>query len=74
MDNRYYFSCVQGEKVVLTDGEAQHLSKVRRAKLGDKIVAFNGDGYDYNLEITNITKDKVEAKVLSKQLNKATIS
>lgn len=72
MDNRYYFSNINGNSVVLTEGEAQHLSKVRRAKLGDKIVAFNGDGFDYNLEITNITKDKVEAKVLSKQLNKAT--
>ena len=72
MDNRYYFSCAQGEKVILTDGEAQHLSKVRRAKVGDNIVAFNGDGFDYHLEITTITKDRVEAQILNKQKNKAT--
>lgn len=72
MDNRYYFSCAQGEKVILTGGEAQHLSKVRRAKVGDNIVAFNGDGFDYHLEITTITKDRVEAQILNKQKNKAT--
>ena len=38
----------------------EHLSKVRRAKVGDEIVAFNGDGYDYNLTICEITKDKVK--------------
>ncbi|MBO5954882.1 MAG: 16S rRNA (uracil(1498)-N(3))-methyltransferase [Clostridia bacterium] len=72
MDNRYYFTEQKENLVVIAGGEAQHLSKVRRAKVGDKIVAFNGDGYDYNLEITNITKDKFEAKVLTKEINKAT--
>ena len=72
MDNRYYFTEKNENDVVITNQEAQHLTKVRRAKIGDEIVAFNGDGYDYNLEITNITKDKVEAKVLTKELNKAT--
>ncbi len=72
MDNRYYFSNINGNSVVLTEGEAQHLSKVRRAKIDDEIVAFNGDGFDYHLKITNITKDKVEAEITKKELNKAT--
>ena len=66
MDNRYYFKEIQDNYVVLTGGEAQHLAKVRRAKIGDEIVAFNGDGFDYNLEIIDISKDKVQAKVKSK--------
>ncbi len=71
MDNRYYFTEKNGNYVVISGQEAQHLSKVRRAKIGDEIVAFNGDGYDYNLNITEITKDKVKAEVVSKIENKA---
>ena len=72
MDNRYYFNELKDDMVVLAGGEAQHLSKVRRAKVGDEIVAFNGDGYDYHLIISEITKDKVRASVQNKTLNKAT--
>lgn len=71
MDNRYYFNKIQGENVVITEQEAQHLSKVRRAKIGDQIVGFNGDGFDYNLEITAINKSDVVAKIKSKTENRA---
>lgn len=71
MDNRYYFNEARDNLVVITGQEAQHLSKVRRAKVGDEIVAFNGDGFDYNLKIIEITKDKVKASIISKILNKA---
>ena len=71
MDNRYYFNSITNNSVILIGQEAQHLSRVRRAKVGDKIVAFNGDGLDYNLEITEITKDKVMCQILSKTPNKA---
>jgi len=71
MDNRYYFSQISGDKVIIEGGEAQHLSKVRRARIGDEIVAFNGDGMDYQLKITEITKDKVNAQVLSRTPNRA---
>lgn len=72
MDNRYYFNEINNNIVTISGGEAQHLSRVRRAKIGDEIVAFNGDGYDYNLKINEISKDKVKAVVESKILNKAT--
>ncbi|MBQ8615239.1 MAG: 16S rRNA (uracil(1498)-N(3))-methyltransferase [Clostridia bacterium] len=72
MDNRYYFNEIKDNLVTITGQEAQHLSKVRRAKIGDEIVAFNGDGFDYNLKIAEITKDKVKAEITSKTLNKAT--
>ena len=71
MDNRYYFNLIQNDCVILTGGEAQHLSRVRRCKIGDEIVAFNGDGYDYNLKIQEVTKDKVVAKILNKTENRA---
>lgn len=71
MDNRYYFTEIKDNTVAITGGEAQHLSKVRRAKMGDEIVAFNGDGYDYHLKINEITKDKVAAEIVKKTTNKA---
>lgn len=72
MDNRYYFNLTQNNVVILTGQEAQHLSRVRRAKIGDEIVGFNGDGLDYNLKIVEITKDKVECNILSTNKNRAT--
>lgn len=72
MDNRYYFTEIKDNIVILKGQEAQHLSRVRRAKVGDNIVAFNGDGYDYHLKITEITKDQVRAEIEDKKLNKAT--
>ncbi|MBR2969786.1 MAG: 16S rRNA (uracil(1498)-N(3))-methyltransferase [Clostridia bacterium] len=71
MDNRYYFEECNNDYVIIKDGEANHLSKVRRAKIGDEIMAFNGDGYDYRLRIDDITKDKVRASVIDKSQNKA---
>ncbi len=71
MDNRYYFEKIENNQVVLLGGEAQHLTKVRRAQIGDSIVAFNGNGLDYVLKIANITKDKVVADILEKKENRA---
>ena len=71
MDNRYYFSNLNKDIVTIEGGEAQHLSRVRRAKIGDEIVAFNGDGYNYFLTVNEITKDKVVCQITKKELNKA---
>ena len=72
MDNRYYFSETSANSVVISGQEAQHLSRVRRCKIGDEIVAFNGDGYDYHLIVKDILRDKVYADILNKTLNRAT--
>lgn len=72
MDNRYYFSNLNKDIVTIEGGEAQHLSRVRRAKIGDEIVAFNGDGYNYFLTIKEITKVQVVCQITKKELNKAT--
>lgn len=76
MDNRYYFEKPTSEKELnipfsfyLSGQEAQHLLKVRRAKVGDKIVAFCGDGFDYVFELVEIVKDKVNLNLISKSQN-----
>ncbi len=71
MDNRYYFEKTKDNMVEIIGQEAQHLLRVRRCKIGDEIVGFNGDGLDYNLIITEINKQSVFAKVESKSKNRA---
>lgn len=81
MDNRYYFEKPTTAKefnvpfsFCLSGQEAQHVIKVRRAKLGDKIVAFCGDGFDYNFIVKEILKDKVLLELVDKIPNKSFVS
>ncbi len=37
----------QDDQVVLPAGPARHLTQVLRLALGDPVILFNGDGYDY---------------------------
>lgn len=74
MDNRYFFENNKqlnvGEVLELDKTETSHLVKVRRAKVGDNIVGFCGDGFDYTLTIDEIGKT-AKCSVDSKVKNKA---
>lgn len=69
MDNRFYFTESNESNVIFSGQEHVHLTKVRRCKVGDKITGFNGDGYDYQLVIRDISKDKVYADIIDKKKN-----
>ena len=71
MDNRYYFEKIVNNTVELDKTETQHLVKVRRAKVGDIITGFCGDGLDYSLKIEEIGKT-VMCNVINAERNKAT--
>lgn len=71
MDNRFYFDEKNHLNIEFIDQEYIHLTKVRRCKVGDLIVGFNGDGFDYHLKIATITKDKVIATIIDKQKNRS---
>lgn len=71
MDNRYYFTDLKNDIITFFDREANHISRVRRCNVGDKIVAFNGDGFDYSVEITEISKSQVKGKVIAISKNRA---
>ena len=74
MDNRYFFENNKrldvGNVIELDKTETGHLVKVRRAKIGDSIVGFCGDGFDYILTIDEISKT-TKCKVVDKIRNKA---
>ena len=76
MDNRYFFENTKqlnvGDSIELDKTETGHLVKVRRAKVGDNIVGFCGDGFDYTLTIDEIgktTKCIIDSKVKNKAVN-----
>lgn len=82
MDNRYYFDPASiertnfdnnntiklGTRIILDKTESQHLSKVRRASVGDKITGFCGDGFDYELQVEQLDKC-VQCTVAGKSQN-----
>lgn len=52
------------DHIITLDGEnARHIGSVLRAKLGDIITVCDGNGRDYECEITEITKKVVIAKI-----------
>ena len=70
MDNRYFFEKCSGNTIELDKIETGHLVKVRRAKVGDTIVGFCGDGFDYTLTINEIGKT-TKCTIVEKVKNRA---
>lgn len=52
-----------GISLTLDHQASHHLFRVLRAKTGDAIVIFNGEGGEYNAVITQIDKKKLEVKI-----------
>ena len=48
-----------GKQVVLEGNVAQHLGRVLRAKVGDVVALFNGNGEEYVATVTEISKRAV---------------
>lgn len=60
MANRFFVSDLPAPGEFLLDGpEAHHLAKVSRAEVGDKVVLFCGDGFDYPATIRRIGRRAV---------------
>jgi 16S rRNA (uracil1498-N3)-methyltransferase len=52
-----------GAQVALPEDAASHLSRVLRLREGDACVLFNGDGHDYDAQLTSIGKREVLAQI-----------
>lgn len=55
--------------VSLTDEAAQHVGKVLRMQVGQAVVLFNGDGYDYAADIIEASKREVQVQIHAKLPN-----
>ncbi len=49
--------------VKLSDSAAAHATKALRLNVGDQLVVFNGDGYDYACSLTSVTKNTAVATI-----------
>lgn len=49
--------------------DAVHISKVLRMECGDRIIVFDGTGYEYEAELINIEKEKSTANILERSLS-----
>ncbi len=54
---------INDHTITLEGENAKHIGSVLRAKIGDIITVCDGDGRDYECEITEITKKAVTAKI-----------
>lgn len=56
----------KGERgITLTDSELIHqMVNVFRFEIGDKVILFNGSGFEYEAEIISLNKKAVEVKIL----------
>lgn len=52
-----------GASIQLSESAAAHATRALRLNVGDSAVLFNGDGFDYDCELTSIKKNEVIAKI-----------
>ena len=45
-----------GVTVQLSESAAAHATRALRLNVGDSAIVFNGDGFDYDCELTSIKK------------------
>lgn len=62
-----YSDLTVGQSTVLDERSSHHLARVLRAKVGDFVTVFNGDGYNYASRISSITKAHITVDLLSKE-------
>jgi 16S rRNA (uracil1498-N3)-methyltransferase len=64
MADRFYTNCpLAPGPVVLQGAEHHHLTHVLRARPGDPVILFNGDGHEYPAEVTNVDRRQVEFEI-----------
>lgn len=55
------------DMVVLEGSAANHLAKVLRARIGDPVTLFNGEGCDFSGEVTAVDRRTVSVRLNAKQ-------
>lgn len=66
MSDRFFLETRPAEgRVIFDEAESQHLAKVMRAQPGDLVTAFDGTGWEYQIELTSVGKKKVEGAIRS---------
>ena len=67
MVQRYFLDTPIGQaaSVLLQGSEAQHLMRVMRGKCGDRVELFDGSGWQWSAEITEVGRNEAALKILN---------
>lgn len=63
---RFFVESVNGDKVIISGNDGNHISRSLRMHPGDSLTLCDGAGYDYTCVIERITDDLVELNVTEK--------
>jgi 16S rRNA (uracil1498-N3)-methyltransferase len=67
MSRRFFVdSPITGETARLTGQEAQHLTKVMRAKVGDELVLLDGSGAEFSARVEKIGRTEVDLSIIER--------
>ncbi|WNC73237.1 16S rRNA (uracil(1498)-N(3))-methyltransferase [Thalassotalea psychrophila] len=59
-----------GSTIALSDDAFGHVVRVLRLKAGDEVTFFNGDGHDYQAELSEVSKKQGNANIIGKVARK----
>ena len=57
------------QNIYLDDLAAHHALQVMRVKVKDQFIVFNGDGFNYKVEVISVQKKKLKINIISKDEN-----
>jgi len=57
------------QNIYLDDLAAHHALQVMRVEVKDRFIVFNGDGYNYKVEVISVEKKKLKINIISKDEN-----
>ena len=60
--------------IILDEFSSHHALRVMRVKVGDFLILFNGDGFEYRGRISDINKKTINIEILSKEKNKSSLT
>ncbi len=67
MSERFFSAApIQSDRVLLTGPEAHHLLHVMRAKRGDRVVLFDGSGWEFEAELLRATTQEAQLLILQR--------
>jgi len=67
--NRFFVSKsdIQGDQVILSAAQAHQICNVLRMKVGERVVVLDNTGFEYEVVLTGLARDKVVGRIESKQ-------
>lgn len=72
MQHFFIDSPITGEKLNIKDPRIVHqMERVLRMRSGERFIALDGSGFEYECAVTRLEKDFVEAEILHKKMNEA---